>query len=304
LSAGTPAPGGARRRVAVAASARYPDLREDWPIQRDAMSSLGLDATPEVWTDERVRWGEFDLVVANGAWDNIHRPAEFLEWVDLIAETGVPLVNAPATLRWNIDKRYLGDLEAAGVPTVPTTWVGAGQVKDAARVKLPEVVVKPAVSGGGFRTARYEAAEHDRARAHVADLVSAGATAMIQPYQSSVDAGGEVGVIALGGMVSHAITKGPMIRRGAGARDSLVGNETIRPASPDARQLGVAVQALAAAEVVHGPTAYARIDLVRLDDGSPAVLELELLDPALFFEQHPEGALRFARVLRDRIDAG
>jgi hypothetical protein len=55
--------------------------------------------------------------------------------------------------------------------------------------------------------------------------------------------------------------------------------------------------------VVHGPTAYARIDLVRLDDGSPAVLELELLDPALFFEQHPQGALRFARVLRDRIDA-
>ena len=291
--------------MAVAASARYPDLRDDWPIQRDAMAALGLYATPEVWTDERVRWGDFDLVVANGAWDNIHRPAEFLEWVGLVADTGVPLVNAPATLRWNIDKRYLADLEAAGVPTVPTTWVGAGQIVDAARVSLPEaeVVVKPAVSGGGFRTARYELAEHDRARAHVADLVSAGATAMIQRYQSSVDAVGEVGVIALGGMVSHAIAKGPMIRRGAGARDTLVGNETIGPASPDAAQLAVAVHALAAAEVMHGPTAYARIDLVRLDDGSPAVLELELLDPALFFEQHPDGARRFARVLRDRVDA-
>ena len=138
----------------------------------------------------------------------------------------------------------------------------------------------------------------------MADLVSAGATAMIQRYLASVDAGGEVGVIVLGGMVSHAIAKGPMIRRGAGARDTLVGNETIGPASPDAAQLGVAVRALAAAEVVHGPTAYARIDLVRLDDGSPAVLELELLDPALFFEQHPKGALRFARVLRDRLDGG
>jgi glutathione synthase/RimK-type ligase-like ATP-grasp enzyme len=306
LSAAASAPGGARRRVAVAASARYPDLREDWPIQRDAMAALGLDATTKVWTDPHVRWDEFDLVVANGCWDNIHRPADFLAWVDLVADTGVPLVNSPATLRWNIDKRYLGDLEVAGVPTVPTTWVGAGQVAAAARVELPEgeVVVKPAVSGGGFRTARYVAAEHDRARAHVADLVAAGATAMIQPYQSSVDDGGEVGVVALGGMVSHAISKGPMIRRGAGARDTLVGNEVIGPASPDAAQLGVAVQALAAAEVVHGPTAYARIDLVRLEDGRPAVLELELLDPALFFEHDPEGALRFARVLRDRIEAG
>jgi glutathione synthase/RimK-type ligase-like ATP-grasp enzyme len=292
--------------VAVAASARYPDLREDWPIQRDAMAAFGLDATPEVWTDRQVRWDEFDLVVANGAWDNIHRPAEFLEWVDVLADAGVPLVNSPAMLRWNIDKRYLGDLEAAGVPTVPTTWVAAGQVASAARVELPEgeVVVKPAVSGGGFRTARYGPAEHDRARAHVADLVAAGSTAMIQAYQSSVDAAGEVGVVALGGMVSHAVTKGPMIRRGAGARDTLVGNMVIGPASPDAAQLGIAVQALAAAEVVHGPTAYARVDLVRLDDGSPAVLELELLDPALFFEHHPEGAARFARVLRDRIEAG
>ena len=290
----------------MAAAARYPELREDWPLQRDAMATLGLRATPEVWTDERVRWDDFDLVVANGAWDNIHRPAEFLEWVGLVAEKGVPLVNSPATLRWNIDKRYLADLEAAGVPTVPTTWVSAGQVADAARVPLPEaeVVVKPAVSGGGFRTARYELAEHDQARAHVADLVSTGATAMIQRYQSSVDAVGEVGVIALGGIVSHAITKGPMIRRGAGVRDTLVGNETIGPASPDAAQLRVAVQALAAAEAVHGSTAYARIDLVRLDDGSPAVLELELLDPALFFEQHPDGALRFARVLKDCVDAG
>jgi hypothetical protein len=55
---------------------------------------------------------------------------------------------------------------------------------------------------------------------------------------------------------------------------------------------------------VHGPTAYARVDLVRLEDGSPAVLELELLEPALVFEHHPEGARHFARVLRDRIDAG
>lgn len=291
--------------MVVAASARYPDLREDWPLQRDAMAAMGLDATPAIWSDQRVRWDEFDLVVANGAWDNIQRPSEFLEWVDLVADTGVPIVNSPATLRWNIDKRYLGDLAAAGVPTVPTTWVTAGQVAAAARVALPEgeLVVKPAISGGGFRTARYEPAEHDRARAHVADLVAAGGTAMIQPYQSSVDAAGEVGVIALGGMVSHAISKGPMLQRGVGARDSLVANMVIGPASPDAGQLGVAVQALAAAEVVHGPTAYARVDLVRLDDGSPAVLELELLDPALFFEHNPDGALRFARVLRDRLEA-
>ena len=85
-----------------------------------------------------------------------------------------PLVNSPATLRWNLDKRYLRELEAAGVPVVPTTgWSGAADVDG--RAAGGEVVVKPSISGGGHRTARYEPHEHDAARAHIDDLVGLGA---------------------------------------------------------------------------------------------------------------------------------
>ena len=79
-----------------------------------------------MWNDPAVDWSAFDLVLASGTWDNIHHVDEFLAWADAVAASGVPVRNSPATLRWNIDKRYLVALERAGVPTVPTIWVEPG----------------------------------------------------------------------------------------------------------------------------------------------------------------------------------
>jgi glutathione synthase/RimK-type ligase-like ATP-grasp enzyme len=286
--------------VAAASCARLPELHEDWPLLRAALADTGVDAVTAVWNDPAVDWSAFDLVLANGAWDNIHHVAEFLAWADGVAAAGVPVHNSPATLRWNIDKRYLRDLEGVGVPTVPTVWVEpGGGSPDFASLAIPEgeVVVKPSVSGGGYRTARYERHEHDAARAHARDLVAAGRTAMIQPYEPRVDTEGETGLIYLGGIFSHAAHKDPMIRRGVGPTDSLIENQVVTGATATAAQRAVAARALAAAEDPFGPTTYARVDLVETAHDGPALLELELLDPALFLTLHPEGAVRLARLL-------
>ena len=147
---------GSPARLAVAASADSPDLRADWPLVRRALAEVGIAASTPIWTDPDVRWHEFDLVVANGAWDNIHRPDEFLAWVERVADV-TPMVNSPAVLRWNLDKRYLAALSEAGVATVPTTWLTPGQFPVEHELALPpgEFVVKPTISGGGFETARY-----------------------------------------------------------------------------------------------------------------------------------------------------
>jgi glutathione synthase/RimK-type ligase-like ATP-grasp enzyme len=160
-----------------------------------------------------------------------------------------------------------------------------------------EVVVKPSVSGGGYRTARYQPHEHAAALAHVHELVAAGRTAMVQPYEPRVDAEGENGLVYLGGTFSHAVHKDPMIRRGAGPLDNLIANQVVAGATATAAQRAVASRALAAAEELLGPTTYARVDLVETQHEGPALLELELLDPVLFLTHHPEGATRLAGVL-------
>ncbi len=229
----------------------------------------------------------------------------------------VPTVNAPAILRWNLDKRYLRQLEDGGVRAVPTMWVepdGSGGVWTGSgtdgRAELlarsfgdVELVVKPSVSGGGFQTARYEHHELDAARAHIDRLVASGRTVMVQPYVRSVDAVGERGLVFLGGVFSHAIVKDPMIRRGVGATDSLVANQVTREATPTAAELRLGRLSVEVAETLLGPTAYARVDMVTLDDGNPALLELELLDPVLFFVHAPAAAQRFARVLVGHLEA-
>ena len=292
----------------MAASADSPDLREDWPLLRQALAEVGIEASTQIWTDPEVRWHDFDLVLANGAWDNIHRPDEFLAWTSAVAEVA-PMANSPAVLRWNLDKRYLAALSEAGVATVPTTWLtpdqclGEGELELPLHLPLPpgEFVVKPTVSGGGFETARYaggdERAAND-ARVHVRRLLGAGRTVMIQPYQAAVDTHGEAGLIFLGGRYSHAIGKGPLLRPGARPQTHLYQDEKIGALTPSEAQLETAHLALATAERLVEPTTYARVDLVDLVDGTPGVLELELLDPALFFETDPAAATRFARVLR------
>jgi glutathione synthase/RimK-type ligase-like ATP-grasp enzyme len=298
--------------VALASCAQFPDQLDEGPLLLGALAAEGIDARTAVWSDPGADWAAFDLVVANGAWDHTRRPADFLGWVDTLERSGVRLVNPPAVLRWNLDKHYLRDLGAAGVDVVPTTWVeppgsagapGGGPTPEPPDLPEGEVVVKPAVSGGGHRTARYEPHEHDAARAHVAALLASGLAAMVQPYQPAVDAEGETGMIFLGGAFSHAVHKDPMIRRGAGPRDDLIDNQVVTAGTATAGQLEVARAALAAAERLTGPAAYARVDVVTGAGGRPARLELELLDPMLFFVHHPEGALRFARVLRDVLGA-
>jgi hypothetical protein len=308
--ANSPARPGSPARLAVAASADFPDLRPDWPLLRQALGDLGIEASTRVWTDPDVRWDAFDLVLANGAWDNIHRPDEFLAWAEQVAEI-TTLANSPAVLRWNLDKRYLAELSDAGVATVPTAWLSPGPDREPDLHELPglslpqgEFVVKPTVSGGGFETARYRTGDGQNAqhaRAHIRRLLNAGRTVMVQPYQASVDTQGEAGLIFLGGHYSHAIAKGPLLHVDAGPQAHLSQQEQIGALSPSPPQLHAARSALAEAEHRLGPTTYARVDLVHLDDGTPAVLELELLDPALFFETEPAAAARFAQVLRHLI---
>ena len=303
------AAGADRPRVAVAACEQFPDLHDDWPLLRAALGQAGIDGRAAVWSDPDEDWSAFDLIVANGVWDNIHRADEFLDWADRIGiGLGVPMVNSPASLFWNIDKRYLRDLDARGVPIVPTTWVEPGGATDGIRMPVPgydgaEVVVKPSISGGGHLTARYGRDDEHDVTAHVRSLTERGRTAMVQPYVATVDRDGETGLIFLGGAFSHAIHKAPMIRPCAGPRDSLIDNQVTTEARATPAQLELGQRAVAAAEDLVGPTAYARVDMVTLDDGTHALLELELLDPVLFFVHHPAGAAAFARVISEHLAA-
>jgi glutathione synthase/RimK-type ligase-like ATP-grasp enzyme len=238
------------------------------------------------------------VVVVRSTWDYSDRRGEFLDWCARPRK----LLNLPAVIAWNTDKTYLRELAVAGIPTVPTTWVAPGP--DRAIPDLPggHMVVKPSVSAGARNTARYGPGDEDRIRTHVDRLVNAGLTVMLQPYVSSVDDIGEIGIIFIDGVLSHSIRKGPLLRTREVATHLLWAPEDISVRLPTPEERAVAEATLDTLRWGRDELLYARVDLVQGDDGRPMLLELELAEPSLFLGFGARAAQRLASGVARRLN--
>jgi glutathione synthase/RimK-type ligase-like ATP-grasp enzyme len=283
-----------RPRVALATCSYFPAGDAD---DAGLPAALG-GAEFVVWDDPAVDWAAYDLVVVRSVWDYQERRDAFLDWA---ARVGARLVNPAAVLAWNTDKRYLHELEAAGLPVVPTTLVEPGAEFTP---EAEEYVVKPTVSAGSRDTARFGPGGEEAARAAalVAAIHGSGRTAMVQPYVASVDARGETATLFFGGTFSHAIHKGPLLTPGVDPTSEVFAAETIAPRTATDAERAVAEQTVAWTTRRFGfAPAYARVDLVEGADGAPLVLELELAEPSLFFAHAPGAVGRFADAIRGRL---
>jgi len=289
------------KRVALATCAALPDLDPDERLVIEPLRGLGVEAAAAVWDDPTVDWAAFDLVVIRSTWDYTERRDAFVAWA-----RSVPRLANPADIvEWNTDKHYLADLAAAGVPVVPTDWIEPGTAVD-----LPAAgvhVLKPAIGAGSVDAARFSLHdEHEAqlAREHAARLGAAGRTVMVQPYLDLIDERGETALIYLGGVFSHAVTKGAMLAAERALVEGLYKEETITPRTPSAAELDIARAALAAVPGGGERLVYARVDLVPDVNGSPVLIELELTEPSLFLGSAPRSVEQFAKRLASVLAQG
>lgn len=247
-----------------------------------ALRAQGIEPVWAAWDDPAVDWERFDLVVVRSAWDYAERWREFLRWTEAVPRIENPL----SVLRFGVDKeRYLAAL--AGVPTVPTEFVHAGEPFSPPWSRF---VVKPAVSAGGRRSARFEAGD-EAAAGLVSEIASAGDTAMVQPL---IEDAAEAALVFLDGRFSHALRRRADLPLGA-PREVLYLEEELGPYAPTADELRVAEAALGR---VPSPTLYARVDLL-----GGAVLELEIVEPSLYLAYGNGAADRFAQAVQRRLEA-
>ena len=287
-------------RVALVTAAAARDLDEDLAPLDVALRAAGIDSSIVDWDDASIDWSRFDLAVLRSPWDYSTRLPEFLAWIDRVAPA-TTLLNPRDVVRWNTDKHYLAHLASAGVPTVPSTFIEPGHdapaILDAFLERIgDELVVKPSVGAGSRDAQRHARDERDAALAHAKRLLDANRSVLLQPYLARVDAYGETALLFFEGRFSHAIRKGPLLRRGEGPTRALFAAEHITPRDASADEIAVAERTLAAIPFAK-PLLYARVDLIHDDAGAPCVLELELSEPSLFFAQAPGAAERFAAAI-------
>jgi hypothetical protein len=289
-------------RIVLAGCPALPEGDGDDAGLVQALRGRGLHARWSSWDDPAVL--EADLVILRATWDYIDRLDEFLDWTRRVRL----LLNAPKVIAWNTDKRYLGDLAAAGVPTVPSAFFAPGEP-----VRLPagEVVVKPAIGAGSVGALRFSNAA--KAVAHAAALQERGQTVLVQPYDPRVG-DGETALVFIRGEQSHAFTKGPMLPPPGGApvfdESGTYAEERLAPAEPDFELWDVGHAAVAAAaahlDIEITDLLYARVDVLGAAD-APRLLELELVEPSLGWRQLDDTARqrqqrRFALGVESALD--
>ena len=274
------------------------ELHGDGPPLLDAFARREIDLDLVPWGDDR-DWSAYDGVVVRTTWDYIDDRAGFLDWAAAVG-AATKLGNPVDVLAWNTDKRYLRELAASGLPVVLTHWVEPGD-EPTVPEDWDDIVVKPAVSAGARRSARYGRDGLDAARRHIDSLVADGITAMVQPYVTDVDRRGETGTYLFGGVPSHAITKGAVLHRDQPAPDDmhLGATQPVAAVPIDADLVAFARRTLDL--VPGGPTnvLYARVDTVSDETGAPMILEVELTEPFLWLETDASrtAADRFAQAV-------
>ena len=165
-------------------------------------------------------------------------------------------------------------------------------------------MVKPAVGAGSKDAQRYGRTDRDAALMHIKRLQLKNRSILLQPYLSRVDEAGETALLYFNGVYSHAIRKGPLLKRNQGPTEKLFAPEDIVARVPGEDEMALAGKVVSALPGLFGldaPLTYARIDLLRDEEGRPCLLELELTEPSLFFNYADGAAERFVAALKNRL---
>jgi hypothetical protein len=252
-----------------------------------------------VWSDARLDWGSFDALVIRSPWDYFERPVEFRTWLDARIASGVLMCNSGAIINWNFDKSYLLDLAKAGIALVPTIHIAKRDKADIAALACDrgwsEIVVKPTIAGGAFRTYRFAIEELDLYAANIAETLEDRGM-LVQPFLPEIQSGGELSLLFFDGVFSHAVCKRPK-----------PGDYRVQPQfGGSSENVEVSDDLIAQARlcIAHAPAppVYARVDGV-VKDGDFLLMELEIFEPLMFLSCHAEAPARFARAVERRLCA-
>ncbi len=270
-----------------------------------ASAGVSVEAIP--WDRADVRWNDFAAVVLRSTWDYHRRPEEFRRWLTMLESAQALVFNPTRLLRWNMEKTYLRELEAAGIAVVPTVWLPPGAKVDLPRLlggkQWERAVIKPVISASADETwmiRRSEASTPEEKERLERLLARAGV--MIQPFVEEIVTLGEWSMIFFNGEYSHAIVKRPaagdfrvQAQYGASRRSVRAHRHLIK----EARAIIDAAVSLTGEPL----PLYARVDGVISGTTERFLLmELELIEPELVFASSPnEAPKRFARALAEQM---
>lgn len=278
--------------------------RAGWFIDDDLvhpeLRNRGWEIEDIPWDQRGVDWNRFDVVVIRSPWDYQQHLDRFLDVLGTIETSDAMLFNPLEIVRWNITKSYLQDLKRRAAPVIPTHFLEsptAQQLQTIACDNAPgRSIIKPLVGANADDTFPFDADSGEKAFTQLAQLFS-GRTALVQPFLPAVVTEGEYSVIFFNGTFSHAVLK--TVKAGDYRVQEEHGGGVTPIASPDA---GLVSTAQSVMRCLPELPLYARVDLVSTEDRRFLVMEVELIEPALYFRFAEDAPRVFADAIVARFN--
>lgn len=245
------------------------------------------------WREPNVNWNRYEAVIIRSPWDYQQDANRFMQVLKTIDDSTAQLENPLELVGWNIDKIYLRELEEQGIPIVPTLW-GVELQKDElfsafAKLDVQELIIKPTISANADDTFRIKEEVDSETAGEILKTFQKRAY-MIQPFMEKIITEGEFSLFYFGGEYSHTILKTPK------KDDFRVQEEhggVLASVEPETQLLERGRQTM---EQVRPQPLYARVDYVRTDKNDFALMELELIEPSLYFNMDVDSPERFAKI--------
>lgn len=295
------------KRVAILRCGKLPSF-VDWKIPNldelfeednlllKGFRAQGFQAMPVVWSHPDIDWNEFDVALIRSTWDYLDEQDRFLQVLSQIEASLCRLFNPLATVRWNIDKRYLFDLEQWGVPIIPTYRASDVDVSSLSRLfssgkREQMFILKPTVGLGASNSHRLPLEGLEKAL-NMLRTSQPRREYLIQPFIEDILTEGEWSFIYFDRKLSHVLLKRP-------APDDYrvqgIYGGTVQAAEPAEQDRRHAESVLAKLPL---DMLYARLDFVRVASRL-CVIEVELIEPIFSFNLVPESIFRLVSAVSD-----
>lgn len=259
----------------------------------EPLADRGWSAEEVSWRNGQVDWNRFDVVLIRSPWDYQQDPQKFFQVLQEIDRSSAILENNLELVEWNIDKTYLRDLQQKGIEIVPSLWkdrFNRGDWKSFfTGLSADEIIIKPTISAGAEDTFRLTKSDSEEYAGRLSDIFSR-RPFIVQPFMPSVVSEGEFSLFYFGDTYSHTILKTPK------KNDFRVQEEyggQLQKIEAGEQLLATGRQIL---ELIEPDPLYTRIDLIRTSNNTFALMELELIEPSLYFNMDPASPHRFAAV--------
>lgn len=258
------------------------------------------DVKVEVWNDPSVNWSDYNCLIFRSVWDYYNFPNAFAAWLDALEQQGIKTLNPLSIVKRNQHKFYLRDLQNVGIDIIPTVFIPKNtglNLSFLVENNWPKAVIKPAISAGSHATTLFSIEETSKIEAEYADI-AVESDLLVQPFMPEIQTMGEISILFFNGIFSHSVLKKPKdndfrVQSQFGGQYDMY--------QPEASVLKTAVHIVKTFGETSGENLlYARVDGV-LREGKFLLMELELIEPDLYFSHFPEGKINFFNALAARI---